>query len=97
MSTAATEVGRKAPRAQTRGTGPARALDRSTRQAIHEATTVGCGANLRHAMIAEAAYYRAERRGFEPGRELEDWLAAEGDIQCLWTRVFEEGPLVCGE
>ena len=26
--------------------------------------------------IAEAAYYRAERRGFEPGRETEDWLAA---------------------
>lgn len=31
-------------------------------------------------MIAEAAYYRAQRRGFEPGRELEDWLAAEAEI-----------------
>jgi hypothetical protein len=30
--------------------------------------------------IAEAAYYRAERRGFEPGHELEDWLAAEAEI-----------------
>jgi hypothetical protein len=34
----------------------------------------------RSRMIAEAAYYRAERRGFEPGHELEDWLAAEVEI-----------------
>jgi hypothetical protein len=30
--------------------------------------------------IAEAAYYRAERRGFAPGNEVDDWLAAEADI-----------------
>ena len=35
---------------------------------------------LRHAMIAEAAYYRAERRGFAPGCELEDWLQAEAEL-----------------
>lgn len=35
----------------------------------------------RHAMIAEAAYYRAERRGFDPGHELEDWLAAEAELK----------------
>ena len=29
--------------------------------------------------IAEAAYYRAERRGFQPGFEIEDWLAAEAE------------------
>jgi Protein of unknown function (DUF2934) len=34
----------------------------------------------REARIAEAAYWRAERRGFTPGRELEDWLAAERQI-----------------
>jgi len=32
------------------------------------------------AWIAEAAYYRAESRGFEPGRETEDWLAAEAEV-----------------
>ncbi len=31
-------------------------------------------------MIAEAAYYRAQRRGFAPGHELEDWLEAEAQI-----------------
>jgi hypothetical protein len=34
----------------------------------------------RHQMIAELAYLRAQRRGFEPGHELEDWLAAEMEI-----------------
>ena len=34
-------------------------------------------------MIAEAAYYCAEQRGFEPGHELEDWLEAEARIDVL--------------
>ena len=34
----------------------------------------------RHAMIAEAAYYHAQRRGFAPGHELDDWLQAEADL-----------------
>jgi hypothetical protein len=34
----------------------------------------------RHRLIAEAAYYRASRRGFGSGTEVEDWLAAEAEI-----------------
>lgn len=34
----------------------------------------------REARIAERAYWRAERRGFEPGHELEDWLHAEREV-----------------
>lgn len=30
--------------------------------------------------IAEAAYYRAESRGFTPGQETDDWLAAEAEV-----------------
>lgn len=37
----------------------------------------------RDARIAELAYYRAENRGFEPGHELEDWLAAEQEYLLL--------------
>jgi len=29
---------------------------------------------------AECAYYKAEARGFEPGYEVEDWLAAEAEV-----------------
>ena len=34
----------------------------------------------RRLMIEREAYLRAERRGFEPGHELEDWLAAEHSV-----------------
>ena len=33
--------------------------------------------HTRHLMIQAAAYFFAERRGFLPGHELDDWLAAE--------------------
>jgi hypothetical protein len=35
----------------------------------------------REQMIAEAAYFRAEQRGFAPGNEMSDWLEAESDIE----------------
>ena len=34
----------------------------------------------RHQLIAKAAYLRASGRGFTPGSELEDWFAAEAEI-----------------
>lgn len=34
-------------------------------------------------MIAEAAYYKAEQRGFIPGFEEEDWLDAENEILAM--------------
>ena len=37
-------------------------------------------ANERHSMIEEAAYYHAEKRGFQSGHEMLDWLEAEKDI-----------------
>ena len=40
----------------------------------------------RRAMIADAAYFRAERRRFEPGHELEDWLAAELEVTTTQQR-----------
>jgi hypothetical protein len=40
-------------------------------------------------MVAVNAYYRAEKRGFEPGHEMDDWLEAEQEIKSLrryWLR-----------
>ena len=31
-------------------------------------------------MIAEAAYFRAQKRGFLPGLEAQDWLDAEAEV-----------------
>jgi len=38
---------------------------------------------MREQMIAESAYYRAMGRGFIPGYEALDWLAAEDEIDRL--------------
>ena len=35
------------------------------------------------AMIAEAAYYKAEKRGFSPGNDIRDWLEAKSEIIAL--------------
>lgn len=37
----------------------------------------------REPMIRRAAYLRSQNRGFQPGKELEDWLAAEHEIDQL--------------
>jgi Protein of unknown function (DUF2934) len=43
----------------------------------------------RHAMIAEAAFFTAQARGFTPSQELDDWLAAEREIE---QRLSNPGP-----
>ena len=44
----------------------------------------------RREMIATAAFLRAQRRGFESGAELQDWLAAEEEID-QWLKVVDRG------
>lgn len=41
---------------------------------------------MRRAMVAQAAYFRAEKRGFMYGNELDDWLEAEREI----SRILDE-------
>jgi len=44
-------------------------------------------AEERQKMIAEAAYLRAERRGFAGGDPTDDWLAAEWEIDQILSRT----------
>ena len=37
-------------------------------------------AQERRTLIARAAYFRAEKRGFAPGGELQDWVEAEAEV-----------------
>src|ERR1700722_861939 len=46
-------------------------------------SNVAVSDELRRAMISEAAYLRAEQRGFTSGYELEDWLVAEREVDAL--------------
>lgn len=40
-------------------------------------------AERRQLMIAEAAYYMSERRGFGAGCEMDDWLLAEKQVDAV--------------
>ena len=46
----------------------------------------------REAMIRDAAYYHFAKRGYAPGHDLEDWLAAEVEIERIATASPEFPP-----
>ena len=63
---------------------------------LHETLGDDCHAfemyERRNAKVREAAYFRAQARGFEPGHELEDWVAAEHDVDaCLFAEIAPVG------
>lgn len=77
----ATIVGTNVSRSPAAGAASRARQGRSSgARASHPAALAG---EDRYRMIAEAAYYRAEQRGFEPGSELDDWLAAEIEVDAL--------------
>jgi hypothetical protein len=45
--------------------------------------------DVRRQLVAAEAYFRAERRGFAAGNELDDWVAAEAavDMRLQQTQV----------
>jgi len=51
-----------------------------------EAIALALFARPRRDLIAEAAYYRALRRGFGAGGAMEDWLAAEAEVDARLRR-----------
>jgi hypothetical protein len=42
-----------------------------------------------HRMIAEAAYYLAQKRGFSGEHSLEDWLAAEQQVRQVISPILD--------
>ena len=48
---------------------------KSTTRRMHPDASV-----KQYSAIQEAAYYLAEKRGFEPGHDMDDWLAAESNM-----------------
>lgn len=46
--------------------------------------------DLRREMIATAAYYIAEQRGFAPGHEQDDWYRAEVAVDRQLARMLAE-------
>lgn len=67
----------------TARSGAARASARARKSVAEQPARVALSAEERRAMIAQNAYLRAEQRGFAPGHETEDWLAAETEVDAL--------------
>lgn len=71
---------------------------KSSMSSVSSATARGAGATevavsgitlpQRERMIAEAAYYRAEHRGFQGGDPQQDWLEAEAEINRLLSETL---------
>lgn len=74
---------RKTPRKPAQATPKPDSKPSATRQA---SMPMAGGAASEHSSedtrrrIAEAAYFRAKQRNFEPGHELEDWVEAETEV-----------------
>jgi hypothetical protein len=78
------------PRRERADSRPAPASQRQLSEIPAPAPSTKAPANFdpsssREALIATAAYYRAEKRGFQCGHETEDWLAAEREIDRTGT------------
>ena len=74
----------KAPAARTKPRAP-RAKKAATPKVSTVSVAIEISEDVRRGMIAEAAYLRAERRGFSGGhdKEREDWIAAEAEVDAL--------------
>lgn len=57
-----------------------------------QAANSAVDATLRRQMVAEAAYFIAEHRGFDGGDPMRDWLAAEAEIDRLLASGDAEPP-----
>lgn len=61
---------------------------------LHEAPVDGLASvdpEFRHEMVATAAYFIAEQRGFAPGHELHDWRTAEAAVDAALRASQQRG------
>lgn len=70
----------RASSAKRRSVGRPAAPSSNAKPADQESRSLGITAEERYKMIAHLAYLRAERRGFAPGHEMDDWLQAESEL-----------------
>ncbi len=78
-----THPGKKSGTASRPKVYPAKSAvsDAEKRQtAVMNSPPAEIAAEVRHRRIAEAAYYRALRRGFHGGSDPEDWFESEAEI-----------------
>lgn len=87
---AASKTASKKSAATPANSKPAEAKPATRKRAVKSSTAELPGAMQsawsdmdRHNMIATAAYYRAEKRGFDGGCAMDDWLIAEAEVDAM--------------
>jgi hypothetical protein len=73
----------KVPRVRAKSTSPRAKTPAASAATAKAPSAVTVSEDVRRGMIAEGAYLRAERRGFAPGYEEQDWLDAEAEVDAL--------------
>ncbi len=74
-----TKKAKSAKKPDTKGKAPAAKAARTGKKT----STINITDEQRASMIAEAAYFKAEKRGFAGGDPVEDWLSAESEVNAL--------------
>ena len=77
---------KSAARPRTRTRTAAKTAPKKTVAAKAERGSATISREQRQAMVAEAAYFMAERRGFAGGDPEQDWREAEAEINTLLQR-----------
>jgi hypothetical protein len=62
-------------------------MNETTPRGAGDASGIDISPAARHEMIAVAAYFCAERRGFAPGGELDDWWEASASIDRMLAEM----------
>jgi hypothetical protein len=62
----------------------------STQTSASEQQSTDIPLEERNQMIAEAAYFRALARGFQGGDPVDDWLAAEAEVNRLLPTLRQQ-------
>jgi hypothetical protein len=78
----AKKVTRETP-AKPRQTTAKKVAKKSTTISKPQTSSISISSEERWKMIAIAAYHRAEKRGFSPGGEMQDWAEAEKEVDEL--------------
>ena len=81
MATSSKSNGKKKPATKKKPTKTKKKI--ITKSTKKRSSRKRISAPAKQKMIQEAAYFIAQQRNFSPGNEIEDWLAAESQVNKL--------------
>jgi hypothetical protein len=83
MNMVAKRVSRRKPTSKASAAASTPELTEATVLQVLEspASDFGIDVELRRRLVATEAYLIAEKRGFSPGHDLDDWVAAEAAVE----------------